>query len=111
MIRDPQNVSPTDATYRDPALDPKFEVREPIGTGSVVGAGLAVLLLVAGAIWAFGPPANTVATKSPITTTGQGSSETGPAPLPTVPAPVPTVPREKSGGDNNVVDVDQPPKR
>jgi hypothetical protein len=88
MIRDPQEVSPTNSTHRDPVLDPRFEeVKEPFGAGTVVAAALGALLLLAGAMWALGPDETTVATKPPITTTGQGSS----SPLPSVPAPAPSI--------------------
>ena len=75
MIRDPQNLDTVDPAYRD-------RRKESMGTGSVVGMMLGALLLVAGAIWAFGPQQTTTATNPPPTTTGQaGSSQPTPAPM------------------------------
>jgi hypothetical protein len=90
MIRDPQNISPADPTYRDPNIDPtadpRYEPRKGMDAGTAVGVALGVvMLLVAGAVWMFAPEKTTIATNPP-TTTGQGSpSKMGPAPGPAIP--------------------------
>ena len=103
MIRDPQNISPIDPTYRDPNIDPtadpRFEPRKGMDAGTVVGMGLGiVMLLVAGAVWMFAPDKTTIATNPPPTTTGQGISQPKPAPIP-APAISPAAPsRETNPG-------------
>ena len=106
MIRDPQNISPVDPTYRDPNIDPtadpRYEARKGMDAGTVVGLALGVvMLLVAGAVWMFAPEKTITAINPPPTTTGQGStSQTKPAPAPTIPPAAPSARDTNSGLDN-----------
>ena len=66
MIRDPQNISPIEPTYRDPntdpMADPRYEARKGVDAGTIVGMAIGlVMLLAAGAAWIFAPEKTTTA--------------------------------------------------
>src|SRR3954451_7279462 len=106
MIRDPQNISPVDPTYRDPNIDPtadpRYEARKGMDAGTVVGISLGlVMLLVAGAVWIFAPERTTTAINQPPMTTGQGStSQTKTAPPPATSPAAPSARDTNPGLDN-----------
>jgi hypothetical protein len=108
MIRDPQNISPADPTYRDPNIDPtadpRYEARKGMDAGTVVGMALGVvMLLVAGAAWIFAPEKTTTAINPPPMTTGQGStSQTKPASAPATSPAAPSARDTNPSLDNEV---------
>ena len=97
MIRDPQNLSPADPTYRDPQIDPIAHLRyggsEGMTATTVAAVVFGVLLLLAAAMWMFSPEGTLTATNPPPSTTGQGapsqmkpSAKMAPAPTDESPA-------------------------
>jgi hypothetical protein len=107
----PQNGYPGDPEYHDPQNVSTPNRAYPKGYGSrdmpsrtATAYFFGAILLLAGALWAFSPKHTVTATNPLFTTTGQGGSASAPS-------MAPNKPREKSGGDNNVLDVDLPPKK
>jgi len=107
MIRDPQNISPTEPTYRDPNIDPtadpRYEARKGMDAGTIVGMALGlVMLLAAGAAWIFAPEKTTTAINPAPTTTRQGSTspQTRPAPAPATSPAAPSAPDTNPGVDS-----------